>query len=65
MGLGPVAALDAMVEATRVPLSRWLDEGVYRGWLIERDGAVIAGGGVLVTSWLPHAADRRRGAPPS
>jgi GNAT superfamily N-acetyltransferase len=57
MGHRDAAALDAMVEATRGPLSRWLADGVYRGWLVEKDGAVIAGGGVFVTPALPHAAD--------
>lgn len=57
MGHRDAAALDAMIEACREPLGRWLDDGIYRGWLVERDGAVVAGGGILVSFWLPHAAD--------
>jgi GNAT superfamily N-acetyltransferase len=57
MGYGPEAGLEAMVEAAREPLGRWLEEDAYRGWLVERDGAVVAGGGILITVGLPHAAD--------
>jgi GNAT superfamily N-acetyltransferase len=57
MGYGAAAGLEAMVAAARAPLRRWLEEGVYRGWLVEREGAVVAGGGILITAGLPHAAD--------
>jgi GNAT superfamily N-acetyltransferase len=57
MGYGPEAGLEAMVEAARAPLGRWLAEDFYRGWLAEREGAVVAGGGILITIGLPHAAD--------
>jgi GNAT superfamily N-acetyltransferase len=46
-----------MVVDCRGPLRRWLEEGVYRGFLVERDGAVVAGGGIIVSAWLPNAAD--------
>jgi ribosomal protein S18 acetylase RimI-like enzyme len=57
MGYGQEAALDAMVAAAREPLRRWLVEGLYRGWLVERGGMVAASGGILITIGLPHAAD--------
>lgn len=57
MGYGAEAGLDVMVAAAREPLRRWLAEGLYRGWLVEREGAVAAGGGMLITIGLPHAAD--------
>jgi GNAT superfamily N-acetyltransferase len=57
MGHRDAAVLDAMVDDCRGILRRWLDEGVYRGWLVEREGAVVAGGGLIVSAWLPNAAD--------
>ena len=57
MGYGPDEGLDAMVAMAREPLRRWIEEGVYRGWLVEREGAVVAGGGILITIGVPHAAD--------
>ena len=57
MGHREVAVLDAMVADCRGLLGRWLDEGVYRGWLVEREGVVAAGAGLIVSPWLPNAAD--------
>lgn len=57
MGHGDAAVLDRMVDDCRGLLRRWLEDGVYRGWLVERDGAVVAGGGLIVSPWLPNAAD--------
>jgi len=57
MGHRDAAVLDAMVEDCRGLLRRWLEEGLYRGWLAEREGAVVAGGGIIVSTWLPNAAD--------
>jgi len=57
MGHREAAVLDRMVADCRGPLRRWLEEGVYRGFLVERDGAVVAGGGIIVSAWLPSAAD--------
>ena len=57
MGHRDAAVLDAMVADGRPLLRRWLEDGLYRGWLAERDGAVVAGGGLIVSTWLPNAAD--------
>lgn len=57
MGHRDAAALDAMVADCRPLLRRWLEDGLYRGWLAEREGAVVAGGGLIVSTWLPNAAD--------
>jgi GNAT superfamily N-acetyltransferase len=57
MGHRKAAVLERMVADGRGLLRRWLEEGVYRGWLVERGGAVVAGGGVMVSAWLPNAAD--------
>ncbi len=58
MGSGTVEQLDRMVEATAPWLERALAEGSYRGWLAEAaDGHVVAGGGVLVSSWPARPED--------
>jgi GNAT superfamily N-acetyltransferase len=57
MGYRDAAVLDGMVADSRVILRRWLAEGVYRGWLVEREGAVVAGAGLIASAWLPNAAD--------
>jgi GNAT superfamily N-acetyltransferase len=57
MGHRDAAVLDAMVADGRPLLGRWLEDGLYRGWLAEREGAVVAGGGLIVSTWLPNAAD--------
>ena len=57
MGHRDAPALAAMIEACRGPLARWLEDGVYRGWLVERDGTVVAGGGLFITFVLPIIDD--------
>ena len=57
MGHREAAVLDRMVADCRGLLRRWLEEGAYRGWLVEREGTVVAGGGLIVSTWLPNAAD--------
>ena len=58
MGKGTVEELDQMVEATRPWLERALGDGSYRGWLAQtRDGNVVAGGGVLISSWPARPED--------
>jgi GNAT superfamily N-acetyltransferase len=58
MGYREAGLLEAIVDGSREPLRRWLTEGVYRGWLVERDGEVVAGGGIIVTPFLPGVADQ-------
>jgi GNAT superfamily N-acetyltransferase len=49
---GTAQDLDRMVEATAAWLVRSLADGSYRGWLAENvEGKIVAGGGVLVSSW--------------
>jgi GNAT superfamily N-acetyltransferase len=57
MGNRDGPALAAMIEACRGPLAGWLEDGLYRGWLVERDGAVVAGGGLFITFVLPIIDD--------
>ncbi len=52
MGEGTAEDLDAMSEATAPWLTRALADGSYKGWLAqEGHGRVVAGGGVLISSW--------------
>lgn len=54
MGIQYRMGLDAMHRSTRGYLARTISEGSYKGWLAEtRDGQVVAGGGVAVSSWPP------------
>jgi hypothetical protein len=49
---GSAQDLDRMVEASAPWLERALADGSYRGWLAESaDRKVVAGGGVLISSW--------------
>ena len=58
MGNGTVEQLDRMVEATRPWLQHALRDGSYRGWLAQApDGSVVAGGGVLISSWPARPED--------
>ena len=57
MGEGSPEDLDRMVAATAPWLEAALSDGSYRGWVAEDpQGKVVAGGGVLVSSWPagPH-----------
>ena len=52
MGEGSAEDLDRMVAATAPWLERALADGSYQGWLAETaERRVVAGGGVLVSSW--------------
>ena len=63
MGEGSSEDLDRMVEATAPWLARALVDGSYQGWLAETaDRRVVAGAGVLISSWPagPHDPVTRR-----
>jgi len=52
MGEGAPKDLERMIEATTPWLASALADGSYRGWLAETaERRVVAGGGVLVSSW--------------
>src|SRR5215467_10975384 len=58
MGKGTPEQLDAMVEAATPWLRGALADGSYRGWLAEtEDGQVVAGAGVLISTWPPRPSD--------
>ena len=58
MGEGPEDQLDRMVDATRPWLNRALADGSYRGWLATTTGGqVVAGGGILISSWPARPED--------
>lgn len=60
MGHTDGAALEAMLRSSTPLLTRGLADGSYRGWLVEGpDGAVVAGGGVIVLEFQSHPIDPR------
>jgi len=50
----PRAALKPMTEAFRRWLEPKLASGDYFGWMVEAEGAVIAGLGMVIIDWPPH-----------
>jgi GNAT superfamily N-acetyltransferase len=62
MGVLPEADVAALSAATRAHLATVLPSGVYRGWLAERDGEVVAGGGLLVQPTWPRPEALEGGA---
>lgn len=60
MGEGTAEDLDRMVEATAPWLEQALADGSYRGWLAETaEKGIVAGGGILVSSWPAGPRDIR------
>ena len=60
MGFTDGDALDRMHAISTPLLQRALEDGSYRGWLLEsEEGAVVAGGGVLFLPFQPHPMDPR------
>lgn len=57
MGHGSEAERDAMITAARPIVARGLGDGSYRGWFVESDGQVIAGGGVAIVPFQPSPLD--------
>lgn len=59
------AALAAMAPTFRAWLEPRLADGRYVGWMVEDDGHVVAGLGMMVIEWPPHPThpdDGRRGS---
>src|SRR3954467_6860293 len=46
--------LKPMTEAFRRWLPPKLASGDYFGWMVEHDGAVVAGLGMMIIDWPPH-----------
>ena len=59
MGFTDPVALDAMIESSTPLLARGLADGSYRGWLVEAEHGVVAGGGVIVLEFQSHPIDPR------
>jgi len=57
MGYGDAAARETMVVAARPFVEAGLKEGSYRGWLVEVDAHVVAGGGVAISGFQPTPMD--------
>ena len=54
MGVLGAADGDALEVGSRLALAGALADGGYRGWLVEVDGAVVAGGGLVLRPLLPR-----------
>jgi GNAT superfamily N-acetyltransferase len=54
--MGVLGAVDAVAleSASRRYLARALADGEYRGWVVEAEGAVVAGGGLVLRPLLPR-----------
>ncbi|MFN8546644.1 MAG: GNAT family N-acetyltransferase [Candidatus Eisenbacteria bacterium] len=57
MGIADAAALDAMATAAATSLREGLEDGSYRGWLIEAQGRVVAGGGLVIFNYQPSPSE--------
>lgn len=57
MGEGDETARQAMAVAGRSFIAAALEDGSYRGWLVEVDGHVVAGGGVAIVGFQPTPSD--------
>ena len=57
MGFTHPPALDTMIASSTEMLRRGLEDGSYRGWLVEADGQVVAGGGIIFLEFQPHPND--------
>lgn len=55
--MGVTASLEEVEAATRVRLASQLASGEYSGWLVEHQGLVVAGAGVLLHQYYPSAAN--------
>jgi GNAT superfamily N-acetyltransferase len=62
MGEGDVVALERMAAASAPLIADGLRDGTYRGWLVEQDGAVVAGGGIIGLAFQasPRDSEARR-----
>jgi GNAT superfamily N-acetyltransferase len=59
MGEHDVEALDEMARASHMIFGEALRNGTYRGWFVEADGKIVAGGGVLLVAFQPSPGDPR------
>ena len=59
MGRGDEHARDVMVDAARPFIEAGLRTGSYRGWLVDVDGRIVAGGGLAIVPFQPTPSDPR------
>src|SRR5690242_15522898 len=52
---------DVLHDASLAYLRSALADGAYRGWVVERDGVVVAGGAILARPGLPRPENLRGG----
>lgn len=61
MGVLADADVPTLRDATRAYLGAALADGRYRGWLVEIEGEVVAGGGVITYTTLPNPENPQGG----
>jgi len=59
MGHTDPQALDVMLAVSTPLIERGVEDGTYRGWLVEGGEGVVAGGGVILLQFQPHPMDPR------
>jgi GNAT superfamily N-acetyltransferase len=60
MGYTDAGALDAVVAVSTPLIERGLREETYRAWFVlDEQGRVVAGAGVIILTFQPHARDPR------
>jgi GNAT superfamily N-acetyltransferase len=60
MGYTDPLSMDAMLATAGPLIGRGLEEGKYRGWLVETPGGgVVAGGGIIFLEFQPSPRDPR------
>ena len=59
MGYTDGQALEVMRAVSTPLIGRGIEDGTYRGWLVEASDGVVAGGGVILLQFQPHPVDPR------
>lgn len=59
MGHTDLAQLEEMERASRLFFGQHFAAGTYRGWFVEAEGRIVAGGGVLVLPFQPQINNPR------
>jgi GNAT superfamily N-acetyltransferase len=59
MKYGDAASVDAMAATSEPFFKQKIEEGEYHGWLIESEGEVISGGGIVILEYQSQPLDPR------
>jgi GNAT superfamily N-acetyltransferase len=63
MGDRDEQVLDEVIRSSQAIFGEALRAGTYRGWFVEADGQVVAGGGVLLVPFQPGPREPRPARP--